>query len=81
MSILLCYLHLMRWPIKESNLLLVNSVINMERVMVLFIFMLQCIYIASAARLPDVLGSKLEEDVIKSRNPKVIGGVSSRIVM
>ena len=53
----------------------------MERVMVLFIFMLQCIYIASAARLPDVRGSKLEEDIIKSRNPKVIGGVSTRIVM
>ena len=49
--------------------------------MVLFIFMLQCIYIASAARLPDVRGSKLEEDIIKSRNPKVIGGVSTRIVM
>ena len=53
----------------------------MDRVMVLFLIILQCIYIASAARLPDVRGSKLEEDIIKSRNPRVIGGVSSRIVI
>ena len=71
----------MGWSIKVSNFLLLNSVINMERFMVLFLFLFQCIYITSGASLPDVRGSKLEEEIIKSRNPRVIGGVSSRIII
>ena len=53
----------------------------MERFIALLLFILQCIYVTSGARLPDVRGSKLEEEIIKSRNPRVIGGVSSRIVI
>ena len=52
----------------------------MERFLSLLLLMLQCIYITSGARLPDVLGSKFEEEIIKSRNPKVIGGVSNEIM-
>ena len=50
----------------------------MDRFSGLLLLMLQCIYITSGARLPDVRGSKFEEEIIKSRNPKVIGGVSNK---
>ena len=53
----------------------------MERFIALLLFILQCNYVTSGAGLPDVRGSKLEEEIIKSRNPRVIGGVSSRIVI
>ena len=52
----------------------------MERLLLLILFILQCLLMSSCARLPDVRGSKFEEEVIKSRNPRVIGGVSMPVI-
>ena len=52
----------------------------MERLLLLILFILQCILMSSGARLPDVRGSKFEEEIIKSRNPRVIGGVSMPVI-
>ena len=43
---------------------------------VLFFCIVQYLYVAYGARLPDVQGSKLEAESINSRNPKLLFGVS-----
>ena len=60
---------------KAFSLIATNTV-NMAGFTVLFFCIVQYLYVAYGARLPDVQGSKLEAESINSRNPKLLFGVS-----